>query len=219
MLKSFLFRAAAATALSACTYDVRGKAEDRSVDAAGLVASRNVDVPGDAEFSGMFVGADGRVGRDLELSGATVRSNMIVGRDLEASGGRVRFTGEVGGDAEISAGTADIDARIAGNTQIAAGRVTLDGHLHGSLEMDGGHMVLRADVDGPVTVRGHGRDDGDGRVEIFGRLGQGGLICAAEVELRSGARLEGGFLVISHTRPDGEGFEWEALGRRDCEDL
>ena len=120
MLKPFLFCAAAATALSACTYDVHGRGEDRSVDAAGLVASRNVDVPGDAEFSGMFVGADGRVGRDLELSGATVRSNMIVGRDLDASGARVRFSGEVGGDAEFYAAVTTLQTVIAVFTMPAA---------------------------------------------------------------------------------------------------
>ena len=219
MLKPFLLCAAAALALPACTYDVHGKAEDRSVDAAGLVASRDVDVPGDAEFSGMFVGADGRVGRDLELSGATVRADMIVGRDLEASAGRLRFEGEVGGDAEINAGTADVDADIAGDAEIAVGRITLDGRIRGRLTMDGGHMELRADVDGPVRISGHGRNDGNGRAEIAGRLGQGGWICAEEVEIRPSARIEGPLTVISRERPHGDGFEWEALDWRECEDL
>jgi len=219
MLKPSLLCAAAVLSLTACTYDVHGRGENQSVDSAGLVASRDVDVPGDAEFSGMFVGADGRVGRDLELSGATVRSNMSVGRNLEASAGRLRFSGDVGGRAEISAGTADVDADIAGDAEIAVGRITLDGHIGGALEMDGGHMVVRADVDGPVTIRGHGRNGGDGRAEISGRLAGGGLICAAEVEIRPGARLEGDVRIVSRSRPDGEGFAWEALGRRDCEDF
>lgn len=219
MLKTTLLCAAAALALPACTYDVHGKAEDRSVDASGLVASRDVDVPGDAEFSGMFVGADGRVGRDVELSGATVRADLIVGRDLEASAGRLRFEGEVGGDAEISAGTADVDAGFGGDVEVAAGRITLDGHIRGRLTMDGGHMELRADVDGPVEISGHGRNDGNGRAEIAGRLGQGGWICAEEVEIRPSARIEGPLTIISRERPHGDGFEWEALDWRECEDL
>lgn len=218
MLKTSLVATAALIGLSACTYDVHGRAEDRSVESAGLVASGEVDVPGDAEFSGMFVGADGRVGRDLELSGATVRSHMIVGRNLEASGGRLRFTGEVGGDAEISAGTAHIDADIAGDVEAAAGRITLDGRIGGRLEMDGGHMELRADVMGPVQIRGHGRNDGNGRVEISGLLAQGGTICAAEVEIRSGARIEGPLRIASDDRVEGENIVWEPLNGRLCED-
>lgn len=115
-------------------------------------------------------------------------------------------------------GTAQVDARIGGDTVVAAGRITLDGHLLGRLEMDGGHMDLRADVDGPVEIRGAGRNDrGNGRAEITGRLAGGGFICAAEVEIRPGARLDGDFLIISDERPGGEGFRWEPLAGRDCD--
>ena len=219
MLKPSLLCAAAVLSLTACTYDVHGRGENQSVDSAGLVASRDVDVPGDAEFSGMFVGADGRVGRDLELSGATVRSNMSVGRNLEASAGRLRFSGDVGGRAEISAGTADVDADIAGDAEIAVGRITLDGHIGGALEMDGGHMVVRADVDGSVEIRGHGRNRGNGRVEIAGTLARGGWICAEEVVFHRTARIEAPLHVISRERPESGDFEWEALGSRECETL
>lgn len=220
MLTRILLSATAAIALSACTYSVSGQGEGRSVKSAGLVASRHVDVPGNAEFAGMLVGADGRVGGDLDLAGASVRSNARVGGNLSAAGGRVRFTGEVDGDAAIEAGTGYVDAIIRGDVVVAAGRITLDGDIGGGLEMDGGRMTLRADIAGPVHVRGHGRGDrGNGRVELSGRLQQGGTICAAEVEIRRGARIEGELRVISDRRPDGEGFTYEALAGRDCDHL
>lgn len=218
MLTRTLVCATTAIALSACTYSVSGHGDNRSVESAGLVASRNVDVPGDAEFSGMFVGADGDVGGDLELAGASVRSSARVGGNLSAAGGRVRFTGEVDGDAEIEAGTGYVDAIIHGDVEIAAGRITLDGRIDGALEMDGGRMTLRADVAGPVEIRGHGRDDDhNGRLDLDGRLRQGGLVCAAEVNIRRGARIEGDLLVISNSRPTGDGFTYEALNGRDCD--
>ena len=121
MLTRSLLCATAAFALSACTYSVSGHGDNRSVESAGLVASRDVDVPGDAEFSGMFVGADGDVGGDLDLAGASVRSSAHVGGNLTAAGGRVRFTGEVAGDAEIDAGTGYVDAIIRGDAVHHAG--------------------------------------------------------------------------------------------------
>ncbi|WP_203292263.1 hypothetical protein [Maricaulis parjimensis] len=217
-MKHALFCAAALMLLPACTYSVSGHAENRSVESAGVVASRNVDVPGDAEFAGMIVNAQGDIGRDLELAGASVRSSANVGGNLIAEGARVRFTGTVGGDAEIAAGTAYLNARISGNTEIAAGRVTLDGELGGRLDMDAGHMNLRGTVMGPVAIRGHGRnDEHNGRVELSGRLAQGGMICAAEVEIRRTARIEGDLLVIADTRPAGDGFRYEPLNGRDCD--
>ncbi|MFY0637605.1 hypothetical protein [Maricaulis maris] len=220
MLTRILLSATAAIALSACTYSVSGHGEGQSVESAGLVASRNVDVPGDAEFAGMLVGADGHVGGDLDLAGASVRSDARVGGNLSAAGGRVRFTGEVDGDAEIDAGTGYVDAVIRGDVTIAAGRITLDGTIGGGLEMDAGRMDLRADISGPVHVRGHGRGDhGNGRVEVSGRLQQGGTICAAEVEIRRNAQIEGELRVISDRRPDGDGFTYEALAGRDCDHL
>ncbi len=220
MLTRILLSATAAFALSACTYSVSGQGDSRSVESAGLVASRHVDVPGDAEFAGMLVGADGHVGGDLDLAGASVRSDAHVGGDLIAAGGRVRFTGEVDGNAEIDAGTGFVDADIAGDVTIAAGRITLDGRIGGALEMDGGRMDLRADIAGPVEVRGHGRGEhGNGRVEISGRLRQGGMVCAAEVEIRRDARIEGELRVIADRRPDGEGFTYESLAGRDCDHL
>ncbi|WP_304070446.1 hypothetical protein [Maricaulis maris] len=218
MLTRSLLCATAAFALSACTYSVSGHGDNRSVESAGLVASRDVDVPGDAEFSGMFVGADGDVGGDLDLAGASVRSSAHVGGNLTAAGGRVRFTGEVAGDAEIDAGTGYVDAIIRGDAVIAAGRITLDGRIEGALEMDGGRMILRADIAGPVQIRGQGRDDSrNGRVDLAGRLRQGGLICAAEVNIRRAARIEGDLRIISDNRPDGDGFTFEALAGRDCD--
>ncbi|WP_323761268.1 hypothetical protein [Maricaulis sp.] len=217
MLTRSLLCAATAFALGACTYSVSGHGDDRSIESAGLVASRDVNVPGDADFSGMFVGADGDVGGDLELAGASVRSNARVGGNLLAAGGRVRFTGEVAGNVEIDAGTGYVDAIIHGDATVAAGRITLDGRIGGALEMDGGRMTLRAVVAGPVQIRGHGRDDGrNGRVDVEGQLQQGGLICASEVNIRRSARIGGELLVISNQRPDGEGFAYEALAGRDC---
>ena len=219
-MKHVLVCAAALMLLPACTYSVSGHGDNRSAESAGMVASRHVDVPGDAEFSGMIVNAHGDVGRDLELSGASVRSNADVGGNLTAEGARVRFTGTVGGNAEIAAGTAYLDARILGNTEIAAGRIILDGDLAGRLVMDAGHMNVRGIVRGPVEIRGHGRNDGhNGRVELSGHLAQGGLICAAEVEIGRSARIEGDLLVISDHRPAGDGFRYEALNGRDCDRL
>ncbi len=217
-MKHALICSVALLMLPACTYSVSGQAENRSVESEGLVASRHVSVPGDAEFSGMIVNAHGEIGRDLELAGASVRSDADVGGNLTAEGARVRFTGSVGGNAEIAAGTAYLNARILGDTEIAAGRVTLDGELSGRLEMDAGHMDLRATVWGPVEIRGHGRNDGrNGRVELSGRLAQGGRICASQVDIQRSARIEGDLLVISDTRPAGDGFRYEPLSGRDCD--
>ena len=219
-MKHALFSAAALLLLPACTYSVSGHAENRSVESEGLVASRHVSVPGDAEFAGMIVNAHGEIGRDLDLAGASVRSDAEVGGNLTAEGARVRFTGSVGGNAEIAAGTAYLNARILGDTEIAAGRVTLEGDLSGRLFMDAGHTNLRATVHGPVEIRGHGRNEGrNGRVEVSGHLAQGGLICATEVEIQRSARIEGDLLVISDLRPAGDGFRYEPLNGRDCDQI
>jgi cytoskeletal protein CcmA (bactofilin family) len=220
MLRNSLLCAAALLLLPACTYNVSGSAENRSVESAGLVASNRVDVPGDAEFAGMIVNAHGDVGRDLELAGASVRSDARVGGNLTAEGARVRFTGFVAGNAEFAAGTAYINARIAGDTEIAAGRVTLDGEVGGRLAMDAGRMELRGTVLGPVELRGHGRHEGrNGRIELAGHIAQGGLVCATEVEIRRTARIEGDLLVISNRDPGGEGYRFEPLSGRDCEHI
>jgi len=220
MLNRMLLAATAAIALSACTYSVSGHGTNRSVESAGIIASRTVDIAGDAEFAGVFVGADGDVGGDLDLAGATVRSDATVGGNLTVAGARVRFTGAVVGDAEIAAGTGYVDATINGDALIAAGRIELAGRIDGGLEMDGGRMILRASVAGPVAVRGRGReDDQNGRVELSGWLQEGGLICAAEVEIHRDARIEGDLLVIADQRPDGTGFRFEPRDGRRCEHI
>ena len=86
--------------------------------------------------------------------------------------------------------------------------------------MDAGHSKLRGVVRGPVEIRGHGRESGrNGRVEVSGHLAQGGMICAAEVEIDRSARIDGDLLVISNRRPEGEGFRYEALAGRDCDEI
>ena len=101
MLRNLAIISVSALAVSACTYSSYGPDDHRSVESAGLVSSRNVDVTGDAEFAGMIVRADGDIAGDLDVAGATVRSTADVGGNLSAAGARLRFNGTVAGDAEI----------------------------------------------------------------------------------------------------------------------
>ena len=212
--------ATSALAMTACTYSSYGPEDNRSVESAGMVASRNIDVTGDAEFSGMIVRADGRVGRDLDLAGATVRANMEVGGNLTAAGARVNFRGSVAGDSEIATASGNLDADFQGDLIIAAARITIDGRVGGRLEANTARIHLRGDFEGPVLLIGEGTEK-SGRAIISGHLAQGGTICATEIEFRNGAIVDGELRIISESRPenfDGN-YEFESLNGRDCDDL
>lgn len=212
--------ASTALAVSACTYSSYGPADDRSMESSGLVASRHIDVTGDAEFSGMMVNARGDVGRNLELSGATVRADADVGGNLEAAGARVRFRGTVGGDADVSAATMHLNAEIAGDLSVAGARVTIDGTVRGRTEMHAARMNLRGDFLGPVEIIGEGTEE-SGRLIFSGHFAEGAVICATEIEFRSGARLSGDVTIYSETRPsDSAGsFNFIELDGRDCDKM
>lgn len=219
-MQKLILVAATSLAVSACTYSSYGSAENRSVESAGLVASRNVDVPGDAEFSGMIVNANGEVGRDLELSGATVRADVAVGRNLEAAGARVRFRGSVDGDADVAAATTHLNAEFRGNLTVAGARVTVDGTVHGESELHGARMHLRADFLGPVEVIGEGTQE-SGEAILDGRFAQGAMVCATEVTIRGNARFEGPVIIYAETRPSDRAgsFEFIELNGRDCDKM
>ncbi|WP_417476072.1 hypothetical protein [Maricaulis sp.] len=225
MMSKLILLASCALAMSACTNSSYGPAENRSTESAGLVASRNLDVTGDAELAGMLVRADGTVGRDLELAGARVSSSASVGGDLSAAGASVRFTGSVGGNAEIAAATTWLDADFGGDLDVAGARVTIDGRVAGRLELHGARMNLKGDFLGPVEVIGEGRDDGErirnGRAILAGNFSQGAFVCATHVEFRNSARFGGALRVIASERPEGgpSGYEFELLDGRDCDQI
>jgi|GEM_PF-1822873 len=218
MLKRLTLVAVTALAASACSYNSYGTAENRSIEGSGMVASRNVDVPGDADFSGMMVGVDGYVGRDLSVSGATVRAHVDVGRDLSAEGARVRFRGDVGGNADVAAATAELQADIAGRLVIAGARFTIDGSVQGDTEANGARMDFRGDFVGPVHIVGEG-DRESGRAILAGRFLGGGRVCATEIEIRRQAEFDGDFLFIAEERPAGlpQSARYERLDGRECD--
>lgn len=215
-----ILAATTALAVSACTYSQHGPSDDRSVESAGLVASANVDVTGDAEFAGMIVNARGDVARNLDLAGATVRSNAHVGGNLTAAGARVNFTGSVNGNADVAGATTHLDADIRGNLTIAGARVTIDGTLQGELEAHAARIWLKGDFMSPVRVIGEGTE-ASGRAYVEGYLAEGGLICATEVEIRRSARIEGPLTIVSDARPDADGvpFDYVDLDGRDCDKM
>lgn len=212
--------ATSALALSACTYSTYGAGDERSVSGEGLVASSNIDVPGDASFEGMMVGVDGSVGRDLYMAGASVRGHADVGRNLTAEGARVRFRGDVGGDAEIAAATAHLDADIAGDLLIQGARFTVEGVVQGTTEAQGAFMFFEGDFLGPVTIAGAG-DDESGEATLSGRFLAGGEICATEIEIDRNAQFQGQYAFISEREPAGlpDGASFELLDGRDCDRL
>lgn len=224
-MHKLILLAGCALAVTGCTNSTYGPAENRSTESAGVIASRHVDVTGDASFSGMMVRADGNVGRDLDLSGATVRSNAVVGGNLSAAGASVRFTGSVGGNAEIAAATTWLDADFGGDLEVAGARVTLDGRVAGRLDLHGARMNLKGEFLGPVTVIGEGREDEtrhrNGRAILAGNFAQGGFVCATHVEIRTGARFGGAMRVIASERPEGRqaGYSFEPLDGRDCDKI
>ncbi len=221
-MHKLILLATCALAVSACTNSTYGPAENRSTESAGLIASRHVDVTGDAEFSGMIVNANGTVGRDLDLAGASVTSNAAVGGNLSAAGASVRFTGSVAGDAEIAAATTWLDAEFGGDLDVAGARVTIDGRVAGRLDLQGARMHLKADFLGPVEVVGGGRQDENrhrnGRAILAGNFTQGGFVCATHVEIRSGAQFGGEMRVVASERPEGApaNISFEPLNGRDC---
>ena len=217
--------ASCALAVTGCTNSTYGPAENRSTESAGLIASRNVDVTGDAEFAGMLVRANGTVGRDLDLAGASVSSNATVGGNLSAAGASVRFTGSVGGNAEIAAATTWIDADFNGDLDVAGARVTINGRVAGRLDLHGARMHLKGEFLGPVEVIGEGREGENrhrnGRAILAGNFAQGGFVCATHVEIRSSARFGGEMRVIAGERPEGgsAGYSFEPLDGRDCDKI
>jgi cytoskeletal protein CcmA (bactofilin family) len=212
--------ATSALAMTACTYSSHGPEDDHSVESAGMIASRNIDVTGDAEFAGMIVRADGKVGRDLELAGATVRSNMEVGGDLSVAGARVNFRGSVAGTSDVATASGNLDADFQGDLNVAAARITIDGRVGGRLEANTARIHLRGEFDGPVLLIGEGNDQ-SGHAIISGHLAQGGTICATEIEFRDEARVDGELILISDDRPENYGgsYEFRSLDGRDCDDL
>lgn len=225
MMSKLILLASCALAVTGCTNSTYGPSENRSTESAGLIASRNLDVTGDAELAGMLVRANGTVGRDLELAGARVSSNASVGGDLSAAGASVRFTGSVGGNAEIAAATTWLDADFGGDLDVAGARVTIDGRVAGRLELHGARMELKGEFLGPVQVIGEGRDDGErsrnGRAILAGSFAQGGFVCATHVEFRGTARFQGELRVIARDRPEGgpAGYSFEALDGRECDKI
>ena len=218
MFRTLMVLSASALTLSACTYSSYGPDDHRSMESAGLIASNDVDVTGDAEFAGMVVRADGDIGGDLEMAGATVRSNANVGGNLEAAGARLRFTGSVAGDAEIASASAHINAVIGGRTEIAAARLRLDGELQGPVEIAAARATLRGEYQQMLQFNGEGRDR-SGRVELEGDFLGGGAVCATEIEIASSARFEGDFVFAAEERPDNlpAGAEFIALDGRECD--
>ena len=221
-MHKFILLATCAMAVSACTNSAYGPADNRSVSSSGMVASRHVDVTGNAEFSGMIVSAHGTVGRDLDLSGARVTSDATVGGDLTAAGASVRFTGSVAGDAEVAAATAWLDADFGGNLDVAGARVTIDGRVDGRLDLHGAHMSLRGDFLGPIEVVGEGRQSEDrehnGRAILSGNFAQGGFVCATYVDIRDTARFGAPVRIIASERPEGgpSNYDFEPLDGREC---
>jgi hypothetical protein len=224
-MHKLILLATCALAVTGCTNATYGPADNRSTESAGLIASRHLDVTGDAEFSGVLVRANGVVGRDLELAGASVSSNAAVGGDLSAAGASVRFTGSVAGDAEIAAATTWLDADFNGNLEVAGARVTIDGRVAGRLDLHGARMNLTGEFLGPVEVIGEGRQDDDrhrnGRAILAGNFAQGGFVCATYVEIRPEAHFGGALRIIASERPEGgpAGYSFEPLDGRDCDKI
>jgi len=224
-MSKLILLASCALAVTGCTNSTYGPSENRSTESAGLIASRNLDVTGDAELAGMLVTANGTVGRDLELAGARVSSNASVGGDLSAAGASVRFTGSVGGNAEIAAATTWLDADFGGDLDVAGARVTIDGRVAGHLELHGARMELKADFLGPVEVIGEGREDGErsrnGRAILAGNFVQGGFVCATYVEIRASAQFGGEMRIIASERPEGSSadYSFEPLNGRVCDEI
>lgn len=207
-----------ALAVTGCTYSHHGSGDDRSVEGAGLVASRNVDIAGDAEFAGMIVRVNGDVGRDLSMAGASVRSNAKVGGDLEAAAARLRFTGEVDGNAELAGASIDIDATFHNNLSMAGAKIELDGVVEGELEIFGHNVELKGDVMGPVKMVGEG-ETGNGTLVLSGRFMAGGSFCASEIEVDRSAQFSGEFVFVADAEPVNlpSGAEFEALDGRECD--
>ena len=213
--------ASTALAMTACTYSSHGPESNRSVESAGMVASRHVDVTGDAEFAGVMVNARGDIGRDLDLAGASVRSNAHVGGDLTAAGANVVFNGTVAGNSEIAGARVNLDAEFEGNVDIAGARVNLDGIVRGRLDAHTARINIRGEILGPVLLIGEGREDRNGRAILSGYLAQGGVICASEVEFRTRARFDGELTIIADERPADApaSFTYIELDGRDCDRL
>jgi len=209
-----------ALAMTACTYSSHGPEDNRSVESAGMVASRHVDVTGDAEFSGMMVNARGDIGRDLDLAGASVRSNAHVGGDLTAAGANVVFNGTVAGNSEIAGARVNLDAEFEGDVDIAGARVNLDGIVRGRLDAHTARINIRGEILGPVLLIGEGNER-SGRVILSGYLAQGGIICASEVEFRTQARFDGELTIIADERPADApaNITYIELDGRDCDRL
>lgn len=209
-----------ALAVSACTYSTHGPAEHRSVESAGMVASKTVHVGGDAEFAGMFVRADGEVGDDLSLEGMSVRSNADVGGDLYAAGARIRFTGSVAGRARVEGALIHLDGQFGERLDVTGARMTIDGRVEGESRIHGARMELRARFEGPVTVIGEGtNDEGNGRAILSGYFAEPLTVCAAEIDIERSAHFAGGLTLITDDRvanlPGDAALE--ALNGRDCE--
>lgn len=207
-----------ALAVTGCTYAHHGSGDDRSIEGAGLVASRNVDIAGDAEFAGMLVRVNGEVGRDLSMAGASVRSDAKVGGDLEAAAARLRFTGEVDGDAELAGASIDIDATFHNNVSMAGAKIELDGLIEGELEIYGHNVELKGEVRGPVKMIGQG-DTENGSLVLSGRFMGGGAFCATEIEVERSAEFAGDFVFVADAEPANlpAGAVFEALDGRECD--
>jgi len=213
--------ATSSLAMTACTYSSHGPEDNRSVESAGIIASRHVDVTGDAEFSGVRVNARGEIGRDLDLAGASVRSNASVGGDLTAAGASVVFTGSVAGNSDIAGARVNLDAEFDGDVEIAGARVKFDGVVHGRLEAHTVRINLKGDFLGPVLLIGEGREGRSGHALISGYLAQGGIICASEVEFKRQSSFDGELTIISDERPSEApaSFTYIELDGRDCDRL
>ncbi|WP_300541669.1 hypothetical protein [Maricaulis sp.] len=192
----------------------------------------------------------GRVGGDLSLvSGDVDMDDLNVGGEMSIAAGDVRFSGTVSGEASIAGGDVtwngeamdelgiasgdlDVSGRIAGEASLAAGEMRVDATFLNGLSAHAGSIVFNGEVSGPVKFvairemrRNRDYRGNQGRIEIGGRLHNGGQVCAVSVVFADTARIDGPLEVYAESEPRTEsgarvpGLEYMPRNRRDCDDL
>lgn len=254
MLKACLAASAAilSVGLSGCIIVVDDSGDPRFKTMTGEIGgsvTRHFDRDGDFEYLGGDVSISGRLGGDIELvAGDVLIDAMDIGGHVEIAAGDINLTGTVAESAEIAGGDVSIAARIGDDLEVAAGDLSVSGHVSGDAEMAAGVLYTDAVIErdlkllaGSARMAGEARGGflalvpdnmpsrqrgGDyGRLDLEGRLAEGGEVCAIRVVIAPGARIEGELRVWAETPPeitDGAHapyITYEARRGRDCDDI
>lgn len=157
---------------------------------ADVRTGENVSITGvindDVYVAGGEVDSLARIMGDLVIAGGELNIESEVLADVLAAGGKVTLRGRIHDDVRIAGGDLVIQALIKDDLIAAGGKIRLAANTRvgGGSSLAGGEIYVNGRIDGPLHVSA-------GKLVIAGSVGADVMILAEEIEILSGAKIDG----------------------------